>query len=91
MTFQIWFSQNKEQLKLEWPDKKPQEFSKCAVTKYKLLYGKDKDKDKLSNGNVVSNVSIKRKLEIEDSNDENNDSELKQSGISKLAKFGFKK
>lgn len=81
-----WFTANRESLKAEHPDVTPQELTKLAMKEYKAISSNSAASNSITNDSIsgaVKQVNGKRKL------DETNGE--KQSGVSKLARYGFKK
>lgn len=77
-----WFTENKPDLLIEHPDISAIDLTKIAMRKYKSFVA-----DMKSNTPINSN---KRKT-MDDENEQGASTSKPQSGIAKLAKFGFTK
>lgn len=77
-----WFNDNKVDLMLEFPDISAAELTKFAMRKYKSIISEMKVDSAIKTGNKRKTMDDEDTAEL---------SMKPQSGIAKLAKFGFSK
>lgn len=81
--FMQWFNDNKPELVIEFPDISAADLTKVAMRKYKSIFGEKK----------ADSAAIKTATKRKTMDDEGTaETAMKpQTGIAKLAKFGFSK